>query len=255
MNVADHSVFGERQPFNRRRAEIGGQGFFRFAPPEHASFRGTGHRDPNIVSELGNENADKSEPRRGLLEFLIVGRIRHGKPHFGDDFAAAQGGLEHAGEEFIRVQFPLIRYDSGAGCQRGCGVASRRVVIGNASADRAAVPNRWIADIVRQFCERRKLSGGFGCDVRVRRRGAHTQVAGAVVANAAKLLNAGQRYQLRRIGEPVLQGRDQCLPAADRLRAFRLKRLYCTGNGGRAFEFKIVHLCRLLMQLDIGEGS
>ena len=100
---------------------------------------------------FGDEGTDQRKAARGLGELLVVRRLRYRKFHGGDDFGFFQRGFEQAEEEIIRSDFPGIRHDRRTEAKQGAGIICRRVVIGDRTADGAAMADLRVADHARQF--------------------------------------------------------------------------------------------------------
>src|SRR5258706_8137432 len=155
VNVAGKTVRRNRQPFERFRRKPLLERRFEFWHPEHARRTGAGHRDPHFRRALGNEYADQRKARRRIAEFLIRRLLRRGEAHLGDDLFRGERGFKQTSEEFVGTDFALGGESGGGGAKAGGGIFGIGVVVGDRTADRAAVAHRRIADHVGERRQRR----------------------------------------------------------------------------------------------------
>ncbi|SLN71453.1 hypothetical protein PEL8287_03952 [Roseovarius litorisediminis] len=221
--------------------EVGRQGGFGVLPAEDAVFRGTGNGDADVGAVFRHEDAHQGKPRGGLLELHVGRGIRHRELHLGDDLAFVQRGFKQPLEKVIRRDLAGVGHDGGRTCQSRRRVAGRGVVVGQATAEGAAIAHRRITDVASQPCQR-GIGAGAGSHLGVGGGRADTKRVIVGAADAADLFNAAQADQAIRRGQPLFQGGDQGLPPAQGLAVGGIvEQFHRIGQTCRAFNLKCIH--------------
>jgi hypothetical protein len=230
-----HWLAGTEIPFSASAAH------FHRLDAEHA-VAGARHRDARTLSGLRDEDADHRIARRGVGELGIARFLRHREADGGDDFALFQRGLEHALEVVVGGDAALAGLDGGAQAQSRRRIVGRGIVVGEGAADRAAVAHLRIADGLGQRGEggERLLHVLRAGHLGMRRQRADRDLA-ALDLDTDQVLDPAQVDHFGRLGEALLQGRDQRHPAGHQLGVFGLGETGGVGEAAGAVIGEIVH--------------
>ena len=185
LRNAGHGIAG---PTARKR-------LFHIRLTEH-TWPGAIHRNPDAAGALGDENARHDIAAGRVLHLGVAGLLRDWEFNRHQNLIRRQGSCEHALEEIISRDLALIGVDGGAKAEHRRRVISRRVVVGNRAANRAAIAHLHIANMrshVGQSRNGRLHFRAIGDFHMPRQRADDDGIAFA--ANALHLRNAGQIHQ------------------------------------------------------------
>jgi len=102
---------------------------------------------------LGNGNADKGKAGSWIGKFRVTEPLWNRDDDFRQDFVVLERGCKQPLKEIVAGDAPLVGLERSAERRHGGGIVGRRVVVGQGTADRAAIAHLGIADAFGDMSE------------------------------------------------------------------------------------------------------
>src|SRR5262249_48384923 len=142
VDVRVHSVGRDAEPVQRLRREALLQRLLERLHAEYAVRARAGYGDADLRATLRRKDPNQRKTRGLIAELLVAGLLHQREAYLGDDLVGAKRRLEQAFEEVVRLMLAFARVNGGAEADAGRRIVRIRIVVGDRTAERAAMAHR-----------------------------------------------------------------------------------------------------------------